>query len=237
METHGAAPNFSFFADEEEGFNKLRTGFSANLTHPCLGALPKFKAAGLTLPIDTSRLENWDKILPALTGLSDFVDEDGTVWAVPFDWGNTGIIYRTDKIEADKVSVQLFADPEYAGRVSMSDNIYDAYALAIGLKSWENVSAEQVDQMSDFLRKVHNNVRFYWVDQGQLDSAIKSGEIELAFAWNATELALQADDVPVTMVRDADIGVASWACGYVHLKDGPGDDDAVYDYQNAITSA
>lgn len=238
LETHGAAPNFSFFASEEEGFNKLRTGFSADLAHPCLGALPKFKAAGLTQPIDTSRLDNWDKILPALTGLSDFVDADGTVWAVPFDWGNTGIVYRTDRIDATAATVQSFANPEYAGRVSMPDNVYDAYALAslaIGLKTWEDVSMDHVDQMSEFLRSVHGNVRFYWADQGQLDSAIKTGEIDLAFAWNATELALQADSIPVTMVRDAEIGVSSWACGYVHLKDGSGNDDAVYDYLNAIT--
>ncbi|WP_270919428.1 ABC transporter substrate-binding protein [Parasedimentitalea psychrophila] len=238
VEKHGEAPDFSFFADDEEGFNKLRAGFSADLAHPCLNTMPKFRAAGLIKPIDTSRISAWDKLLPALTQLSDFVDEDGTVWALPFDWGNTGMVYRTDKIDQAQATLQLFADPSMTGRVSLPDGVADAYALAalaIGITDWRAMTDEQFEQASDFLRLVHPNVRFYWSDQGQLDAAIKSGEVDIAWAWSATELALVGEEVPVTMVRDGSIGVASWACGYVHLKSGEGSDEAVYDYLNAIS--
>ena len=34
-EAHGDAPTFSFFGDEEEAFQKLRSGFQADAAHPC----------------------------------------------------------------------------------------------------------------------------------------------------------------------------------------------------------
>jgi putative spermidine/putrescine transport system substrate-binding protein/spermidine/putrescine transport system substrate-binding protein len=238
VEKYGEAPDFSFFADDQEGFNKLRAGFSADVAHPCLNTMPKFRAADLIKPIDTSRIAAWGKLLPALTGLSDFVDEDGNVWALPFDWGNTGLMYRTDKIDQDQATLQLFANPSMIGRVSLPDGYVDAYALAalaIGVKDWRGMTDDQFEQASNFLRSVHPNVRFYWSDQGQLNAALKSGEVDVAWAWNATELGLMGEGVPVAMVRDSDVGVASWACGYVLLKNGNGSDEAVYDYLNAIS--
>ena len=41
-EKHGFSPNFAFFADEEEGFQKLRAGFKANLAHPCSQSMPRW---------------------------------------------------------------------------------------------------------------------------------------------------------------------------------------------------
>lgn len=236
VEKHGSAPEFSFFADDHEGFNKLRSGFKADLAHPCSGLIGKMRAADLIQPIDTARLDAWDELLPALTKLPE-VSSDGEVWMLPFDWGNTGLVYRTDLVEGE-ISLQKLADPALAGKVSLPDVVEDAYgfaALAVGVNDWSEMTDEKFREASDFLRAVHKNVRFYWSDQGQLDAAIKSGEIHAAWAWNATELALIFDGVPVKLVRDPEVGVASWACGYVHLKDGTGSDEEVYDFLNALS--
>jgi len=156
---------------------------------------------------------------------------------LPFDWGNTGLLYRTDIVPADKISLEILADPSMAGKVSLPDGVDDAYALAAiatGAKNWASMTDEEFQKASDFLRRVHPNVRFYWTDLGQLDAAIKAGEIEAAWAWNASEVALKGEGVPVQFVRDPKVGVASWACGYVNLKGGQGNDDEVYDFLNAL---
>ncbi len=237
VEQHGGAPNFSFFADDHEGFNKLRAGFKADLAHPCSGLIGKMRAADLIQPIDTSRLNAWADFLPTLAKLPE-VSADGEVWMMPFDWGNTGLVYRTDLVTGE-INLQMLADPSMAGKVSLPDVVEDAYslaALAVGVNDWSEMTDEKFVEASDFLRAVHKNVRFYWGDQGQLDAAMKSGEIHAAWAWNATELALIFDGIEVKMVRDPEIGVSSWACGYVHLKDGAGSDDEVYDFLNALAA-
>ena len=205
--------------------------------HPCLGTLSKWIDAKVLEPIDTSRLTYWDQFLEGLSGLDD-VNQDGQVWMVPFDWGSTGLVYRTDKFDSSEIGLEMFTDPSMAGRVSIPVGVDDVYALAslvVGIESWETMTDEQFEAASDFLRAVHKNVRFYWSDQGQLDAAIASGEIDIAWAWNATEVALLGGGVPVKMAKGGDVGVSNWVCGYVHLNSGDGDDDAVYDYLNALT--
>lgn len=196
------------------------------------------RAADLIQPIDTARIDAWDDMLPTLMQLPE-VTSDGEVWMMPFDWGNTGLVYRTDLVSGD-ISLQVLADPSMAGKVSLPDVVEYAYslaALAVGVTDWSQMTDEKFEEASDFLRAVHKNVRFYRSDQGQLEAAMKSGKIHAAWAWNATELALIFDGIEAKMVCDPAIGVSSWACGYVHLKDGAGNDDEVYDFLNALATA
>ncbi len=238
VEKHGGAPSYSFFGSVDEAFTKLRSGFSADLAHPCTDATKKWVAAGLVKPIDTSRLENWDKLMPAIRDI-DGITVDGEVYMVPFEWGNTGLIYRTDEITADEISLQLLADPKFQGKVALPDAGPSAYALAAlatGAKDYSNMTDEEFQKASDFLRSVHPNVRFYWTDAGQLDQGLASKEVLMGWGWNQSELNLIWNDTPAIMMKDVDKGIATWVCGYVHLASSSQPDDVVYDMLNALTS-
>lgn len=239
IEKHGGKPTYTYFASQEEAFTKLQSGFAADLAHPCTDAVVKWADAGLIQPIDTSRLTNWDKLIPTIRDVKG-ITHDGKVWMVPFEWGNTGLIYRTDMFSEDEIGLELFAAPEQKGKVLLPDAPSSAYAmaaLATGTKDWGNITEEQVDRASEFLRKVHPNVRFYWADTGQFDQAIASGEAVMGWAWNQSELNLIWGEHPVKMVKDTGKGVATWVCGYVHLTSATAPDDQVYDMLNALTDA
>ncbi len=239
MAKHKTAPSYTFFGSQEEAFTKLRSGFTADLAHPCTDATKKWVAADLIKPLDTSKLVHWDKLSPTLTKM-DGVVVDGKVYMMPFEWGNTGWIYRTDKITGDNISLQLAADPKYKGQVAIPDAASSAYAFAAlgaGVKNYANMNDEEFKKASDFLRKVHPNIRFYWSDAGQLDQAMASGEILMGWAWNQSELNLQGNKVPAVMMRDVNKGIATWVCGYVHLKSSSQSDEQVYDLLNALSSA
>ncbi|NVP56580.1 extracellular solute-binding protein [Mycoplana rhizolycopersici] len=240
MEKHETPPDFSFFGDEEEAFQKLRAGFKADVAHPCAQSVEKWREAGLLEPLDTSKLHNWNDVLPGFKAMKGLMtSEDGTAWLIPFEWGNTVLTYRTDTVKPEEVaSLKAFADPKFKDRVSIGDNVDDAYALAslaIGLKDWSQMTDEQFKEASDFLRQVHQNIRLYWTDNTELSQAMASGEVDLAWAWNETSVTLQADGVPVDMKRDTGEGLSTWVCGYVRLKGGEGSEDKAYDYLNALT--
>lgn len=239
VDKHGSAPSYSFFGSEEEAFTKLRSGFKSDLAHPCIGVTKKWADAKLIKPLDTSKIKNWDKLLPAIKNAGG-VTFDEQVWMLPFDWGNSGLIYRTDKIPDDKISFGLATSPEYKGKVAIPDIVTSAYAmaaLAIGLKDWTKMTDEQFKEASAYLRKLHPNVRFYWSDPGQLDQALASGEVVMGWGWNQTELNLLANKTPAKMMKDTAKGVATWICGYVHLAGGGAPDDQVYDMLNALSES
>ncbi|WP_282606891.1 extracellular solute-binding protein [Pelagibius sp. Alg239-R121] len=237
MDKHGSAPSYAFFGSEEEAYTKLRSGFSSDLAHPCIGVTRKWADAGLIKPLDTTKIKNWDQLLPTIKTVSG-VAFDGKTWMMPFDWGNSGLIYRTDKVDAEKISLDLVTGPEFEGKVAIPDIVTSAYAmasLAIGLRDWTNMTDAQFKEASAYLRKLHKNVRFYWSDPGQLDQALASGEIVAGWGWNQTELNLLANKTPATMMKDVDKGVATWVCGYVHLANGTMSDEQVYDMLNALS--
>jgi len=241
VEKHGDSPTFTFFGDEDEAFEKLRSGFRADLSHPCSQSVVKWRDAGLLQPLNTSRIEGWDDILPGIMAMKDLVTTaDGQAWFLPWDWGNTSLTYNTEKIAAaDVTSLKAFADPKFKDRVSLPNNVDDAYALAslvIGLKDWTQMTDEQFVQASDFLREVHKNVRLYWADSTEIVQALGGGEVDLAWAWNDAATQLSAEGLPFAMNKDTAEGITTWVCGYVLLKDAPGSVDKAYDFLSAVNA-
>lgn len=239
-EKHGGSPDFSFFGDEEEAFQKLRSGFKADIAHPCAQSIVKWREAGLLEPLDTSKLASWNDMLPNFKTMKNLMtSEDGTAWFLPFEWGNTVLTYRTDTVKPEEIaSLKAFADPKFKDRVSIGDNVDDAYALAglaIGLKDLTAMTDAQFQEASAFLREVHKNVRLYWTDNTDLSQALASGEVDLAWAWNETATTLQAESQPVAIKKDTKEGLSTWVCGYSRLKGSEGSPDLAYDYLNAVT--
>lgn len=240
-ERHGGSPSFTFFGDEDEAFQKLVTGFTADLAHPC-GDVARWRAAGLLQPFDRDRIAAFDQLLPELVAMDgDAIDATGQVWFLPFDWGNTALTWNIEALTAEEVaSLQIFADPRVAGRVSLPDNADDGFSLgllAVGVTDWTAATDAEWEAAAEFLRRVHANTRFYWQDTTELNQAMAGGEVDLAWAWNATATQLAAEGHPIAMNTDTAEGTATWFCGLVHLASSTADPDLVYDFVNAKLDA
>ena len=92
------APDMPLFSDEEEAFQKLRAGYQVDIAHPCSGRINRWRSANLLQPIDTSKLSNWGDVFDGLKVVND-ANKDGAQWFVPWDWGNTSVIYRADLVD------------------------------------------------------------------------------------------------------------------------------------------
>ena len=233
IEKHGGAPNYSFFGEEEEAFQKLRAGFEVDVAHPCSQSVSKWQLAGLIEPLDTSRIDRWDDV----NAVKESFAIDGKYYMLPTDWGTTSLVYRTDLVDAAKMnSLQVFHDPEFAGRVSLPNNVDDVYALAFlatGVTDWTAATQEQFEAASAWLRQAHPNVVTYWADGAELAQLMTTGEVSLAWAWNETPTTLIGEGVSVASNREAAEGSSSWFCGYVNVVDGPNSEDLMYDFLNA----
>ncbi len=238
-EKYNEEPTFTFFGDEDEAFEKMRSGFKTDLAHPCSQSVVKWREAGLLEPLDTSKIRGWNDLNPGLMAMKDLATTpDGKAWFMPWDWGNTALTYNTTKVDEEDVqSLKAFADPKFKDRVSIGDNVDDAYALAylaLGIKDWTTATDAQFAEASAFLRAVHKNVRLYWSDNTEIVQAMGGGEVDLAWAWNdaATQLANQGQ--PIRIKRDTAEGLSTWVCGYVKLKEAPGNSDKAYDFLSAV---
>lgn len=239
QEKHGRAPDFSFFADDDEAFQKLVSGFRADVAHPCSQMVRKYRDAGLIEPWDTARIPEFANIYPYMLASPAIMDDTGT-WFIPSNFGFTGLVYNPNEVpEADVVSLQVFLDPKYEGRISLpksSDDIWSLAFLATGVTDASRLTDAQFTAAADWLRKAHPSVRSYWSDSSELAQQMGSGEILLAWGWADIVPTLKASNFPVAFQRQAKEGTAAWFCGFVNLKDGPGSEDLAYDFINAFLS-
>lgn len=234
---HGTGPTFSFFADDDEAFQKVSSGFRADVVHPCSQMVPKYRAAGLIEPWDTSRIPEFANLAPRMLESSDFVDDEG-VWFLPTDYAFTAIAYNTETVPAEEVgSLNVFLEPKYSGRISLPDNTDDVWALALlatGVTDWTEITEEQFTAAADWLRQVHPNVRVYWSDPSELTQLMATGEVQVAWSWNDAVALMRSEGFPVGFERSPAEGVSTWFCGLVNMKDGPGSEDKLYDYVNSF---
>ena len=233
---NGDMPTFSIFADDDEAFQKLSSGFKADVAHPCSQMIQKYRDAGLIEPWDTAKIPNFGEIDPRFLNSNIFKDDAG-VWYIPTDYAYTAVAYNTTEVPVEDVaSLDVFTNPKYAGRISLPDNADDVWALALlatGVSDWTAISDDQFKAAADWLRKVHPNVLAYWADPSQLSQLMASGEVLVSWSWNDAVALLRSQNFPVGFQRQAKEGASSWFCGWVNLKNGPGSEDKAYDFINA----
>ncbi|MDR7126909.1 extracellular solute-binding protein [Pseudotabrizicola sp. 4114] len=234
---HGEKPTYSFFGDDDEAFQKVSSGFRADVAHPCVASLPRYRDAGLIEPWDVSRIPEFANISPRLLD-SELIRDDQGLWFIPTDYAYTAIAYNTDSVPAEDVaSLSVFTDPKYAGRISLPDSSDDVWSLAFlatGTTDWDNVSDEKFTEAANWLREAHKNVRAYWSDPSEMSQLMATGEVQVAWSWNDGVALLAAEGFPIGFQRSPAEGVATWFCGYVNLKDQPGSEDKAYDFINSL---
>ncbi|TNC52730.1 extracellular solute-binding protein [Rubellimicrobium rubrum] len=238
LDKNGASPTFSFFGDEEEAFQKVRSGFQADVAHICSGSVPKWQESGLIEAWDMSRIEAATTLNANLTGTQ--IGGEVETFFIPTDFGTTAIAYNPDEVPAEDVaSLEVFRNPAYAGRIAIPDNVDDAWALAYlatGVTDWTNATDEQFEAAAAWLREIHPNLRTYWTDPAELAQLMSTGEVLVAWAWNETYPTMQEEGRPIGFQREPTEGSSVWLCGLVNMVGGPGSEDKVYDYANAFLS-
>lgn len=234
---NGDKPTYSFFADDDEAFQKFSSGFKADIVHPCGAHVGRYRDAGLIEPWDTSKIPEFANLAPRFLESGVFKD-DGGLWFMPVDYAYTAIAYNTKDVPEEDVStLQVFADPKYAGRVSLPDSTDDIWALAFlatGQTTWDGATDEQFQAAADWLRSVHPNVRAYWTDPSEMAQLMATGEVLVAWSWNDGVATLKAENFPVGYQRSPKEGSSTFICGYVNAKDGPGQEEKAYDFINSM---
>lgn len=236
-EKHGRSPDFAFFGDEDEAFQKLISGFRADVSHVCAGSVTKWVESGILEAWDTTKITAFNDLDRNLVG-QDITAGAGNVYFIPTDFGSTAIAYNAEQVPAEDVaSLNVFLNPAYAGRMTIPDNVDDAFALAYlatGTTDWTNATDAQFDAAVDWLRQAHGNMRTYWTDPAELAQLLASGEVLVSWAWNETLPTMVEEGFPIGFQRETTEGSSLWLCGYVNLKDGEGSEDEAYDFLNAM---
>jgi spermidine/putrescine transport system substrate-binding protein len=217
-EKYGVEPQTSIWADEDEAFAKMRSGFKPDVMAPCSYEFGRWQEAGLIQPIDVTKLKYWKDIPDALKKVPGMMKSETEAWFIPQYWANTSITYRTDLAPeyVGNESWKILFDPKYKGKIAGLDGVDDTVTLIA--KTWGvdpyNMSDKDWELVQGKLREFVANARFISSDETSLSQGLASGEVVAAITWNQTHAALKREGKPVAFMNPPG-GMFTYVCGMV----------------------
>ena len=208
------------FADEDETETKLRAGFRADVVELCAGEVGDMVSGGLLAPIDTSRIDDWDLILPIFRDGLGTVGDSGNPYMVPLQGGASGLIYTSDMVPGGIESFEELFFGDWDGTIAVSNEPINTIgdmllALGHGPDIFEATDA-QVSEAVDKLIEVKDagRIRAFFDSDTDLFNLLATQEVAAA-AHGFSSLAGRLADEGVTAqyVSPAE-GEVSWNCGH-----------------------
>jgi len=171
----------------------------------------RYVELGFASVLDESKIPNLKNVMTSMIKpLRDI--SKGTLSAVPYDLGQTGIAYNTDKIskeKAEKLGASLLWDKELKGKMGswggdFRTNMWYA-ALHTGQSPNNMTDLKAIWQA---LREQRDLMKKYWSSGAELMSLLANGEIYATVAWSGRVAALQQEGHPIGYLSPK--GTYSW---------------------------
>jgi len=229
------------FSNNEEMIAKLRAtgGAGFDLAQP---SHDRIYAAQLEYDIykalDLSKINTDAMEKSLLDGVKANTTIDGGVYAVPHQWGTSGLM--ADKSKApDLKSWSDLCDPKYQGKTSMrlKRTILLGTAFAMGhdpFAAYSDLDKYQsiLDEVVDKLIVCKDNIKAYWKGGDDLSAMMLSGEIVGSETWDSTAYKLYAENPNIVFVPPT-TGALAWIDTFAIPRKGKAD-DAAYKWINFV---
>lgn len=225
-------PDYTFFADQEDAIQRMRTGYRVDLVHLCAEQVAVSRDAGLIKPLDISRIPEWGNITPELLEL-DGVKVDGEYWIVPWEWGYSGIAYNPEMIDVENPTYDIFIDPELEGKTALPTAVDVNVLIAAVIGKWENPhdpTEEEMAAVPEIFTKMLKNARFIWTDNTQIEQAWAAGDVGVSYVYGSGSRHMKERGMGVQMIEP----VMTWMCGLSIGTSGTVSEEMVYDYINSM---
>lgn len=228
-------------SNNEEIIAKLRAtgGAGFDLTQPSHDRI--FAAQqeyDIYKPLDLSKINTADMQENLLEAVKTNTTIDGNVYAVPHQWGTSGLVVDKSKAPGIKGWGDL-CDPQYKGRTSMRlrRTILLGMAFSMGkdpfaLYSDRDAYQKMLEEVTDKMIACKDNVKTYWNGGDDLSTLLLSGEVIASESWDSTAFKLYAQNNNLVYVPP-ETGALAWIDTFAIPRKGKAD-DAAYKWINFV---
>jgi spermidine/putrescine-binding protein len=178
----GVKVSYDTYESAEEMLAKLQAGATGyDLIMPTGYLVPVLVASDLIVPLDRKYLTNWANLSPIFQNLP--VDPDNT-YTVPWQWGTTGIAYRTDKLKVPVDSWGVFQDPRLHQKMTMMDDEREVIGAMLRYRghSLNSIDPRQLAQAKKDAIEAKKHLKAYI--SAPVKAQLISGDVWIAQLWN-----------------------------------------------------
>ena len=171
----------------------------------------RYTELGFSSVLDESKIPNLKNVMPAMIKPLRALTK-GTLSAVPYDLGQTGIAYNTKHIskeKAEKLGASLLWDKDLKGKLGSWGGDFRTNMWYAALHT-----GQSPNNMTDLkaiwaaLTEQRGLIKKYWSSGAELMSLLANGEIYATVAWSGRVAALQQEGHPIGYLSPK--GTYSW---------------------------
>jgi spermidine/putrescine transport system substrate-binding protein len=229
------------FSNNEEMVAKLRAtgGAGFDLAQPSHDRIYAVQQEyNIYKPLDLSKIDTSAMQTALLDGVKVNTTIDGEVYAVPHQWGTSGLMANKSMAPDIKAWGDL-CDPQYKGKTSMRlkrtillgmafDMGEDPFAAYADLDKYQTI----LDKVADKLISCKDNLKAYWKGGDDLSAMMMSGEIVASETWDSTAYKLYGENKDIVFVPPK-TGALAWIDTFAIPRKGEAD-DAAYKWINFV---
>lgn len=255
-ETYGTKVRveYSTFGTNEELYSQLTLGDTFDLVCPSDYMIMKLMKEDMLTPLSEEFFDAGDEnnyyircVSPYIKDIFETSEIDGQPWAgysAGYMWGIIGFLYNPEEVSEEDVSTwAAFENPEFYRKITIKDNVRDAYfpAMAIlnrdrlldedfiGSENYKkelsgimnDTRPEAIEEAEDVLKKIYGNVYSFETDSGKSDMV--SGKVLINQQWSGDAVYAmdQAEEDGVYLQWAVPKECTDlWFDGWVMLKNG-----------------
>jgi spermidine/putrescine transport system substrate-binding protein len=169
----------------------------------------RMKRLGYVQKLDHAAMPNVDKNL--IEPLKHPAWDPNRDYSVPWQSGQTGIIYRKDKVKRTPKSINDIFDPAYKGKTTMLTEMRDSVGLVLLGEGKDPESASLDDMLAacDKIGKASKSGQIRRFTGNDYTKDITKGDSWVIFGWSGDAIALTADNPNVGFIHP-DEGFMLW---------------------------
>ena len=181
----------TYESNEEMAAKLVAGGDGYDIVSPSGYLVPVLTEAGLLQPLDHAVLSNWRNLLPLFVNAE--ADRGGR-YAMPYQWGTTGLAFRRDLVMAPPTSWGDLGSSALTGKVTMLD---DGREVLGAMLRWRGHSVNSIDRGElDAARRdalaIKPNLRAYL--SATVKGQLVSGDIAVAQLWSGDTRQAQLEE-------------------------------------------
>lgn len=165
---------------------------------------------GLVQALDLKQLPHYANLHHRLR-YTDWGLFDGKIYAVPWAWGPTGLLYDADALDRAPDSWNQLWDPAYKGKVALWNDVSLIWtaALALGYTNVYSLTREQLSKVKDKLLALNHNVYGYYSGEEEELDFILNHDVVMLNSWFDPSRRLQQHGKRLQMVipREGAVGM------------------------------
>jgi spermidine/putrescine transport system substrate-binding protein len=178
----GVKVSYDTYESNEEMVAKLQAGASGyDIVVPSGYIIPVMVATDLIGPINKKYLPNFKNLSPIFQNLPTDPENKHTV---PWQWGTSGIAYRTDKVKTPVDSWAVFHDKQYAKKMTMMDDGREVIGSQLRFRghSLNSINPSELGQARTDSINAKKNLKAYI--SAPVKAQLISGDVWISQLWN-----------------------------------------------------